>query len=333
MARSVVDALLTSDELPVRWKVRVRVLGEDPDSPPIRRLQEEIRHSPTVRHLLEGHAARPERTYSKWRGSHWMLIALADLGYPAGDTSLLPLRDEVQACWLDERYFREYVPAGPDTTRDAVPVVGGRYRQHASQQGGALLAVTRLGLDDGRTGQLAERLQHWQWPDGGWNCDRAPGAACSSVYETLLPLRGLAAYAAASGDTAAHQAAGRAAEVLLDRRLLFRRSTGRLIRSDWRKLHYPVYWHYDVLAALKGLAEAGRIDDPRCDDGLNLLQRKELPCGGWAAEAAYHRTTKVRGPSDYLDWGGVNAGRMNEWVTADALSVLAAAGRGSAHRP
>ncbi len=329
MRRSVVDALLASDELPVRWKVRVGALREDPDSAPVRRLREEIRRSPTVRRLLAGHAALRPRTYAKWRGGHWVLLALADLGYPAGDTGLLPLCDEVLGRWLDGRYFREYVPpeSGAGAARAAVPVVKGRYRRCASQQGGALLAVTRLGLAGGRAAQLAERLQHWQWPDGGWNCDRAPDAGSSSVYETLLPMRALSAYGKSAGDVAARRAASRAAEVLLSRRLVFRRSTGRPIRTDWLRLHYPVYWHYDVLSALKGLAEAGQTGDPRCGDGLDLLQRKKLPDGGWAAEAAYHRSDGVRGTGDYVDWGGVDTGRMNEWVTADALGVLAASGR------
>jgi hypothetical protein len=29
--------------------------------------------------------------------------------------------------------------------------------------------------------------------------------------------------------------------------------------------------------------------------------------------------------SDYVDWGGTAAKRMNEWVTVDALAVLHAA--------
>lgn len=31
--------------------------------------------------------------------------------------------------------------------------------------------------------------------------------------------------------------------------------------------------------------------------------------------------------TDYVEWGAVDARRRNEWVTADALSVLTAAGR------
>jgi len=148
------------------------------------------------------------------------------------------------------------------------------------------------------------------------------------VYETLLAMRGLAAYGQAHQDAAAEGAADRAAEVLLERRLLFRRSTGQLIRAEWAKLHYPVYWHYDLLAALKGIAEVGRIADERCQDGLDLLERKQLPSGGWAAEARYYRGAGERRLHfDHVDWGGVDRRRMNEWVTADALAVLAAARR------
>ncbi len=187
-----------------------------------------------------------------------------------------------------------------------------------------------------------ERLRHWQWPDGGWNCDRKEKATSSSVHETLLPMRGLAAYAHAHRDgsadaaqAAAHRAAeaaqaaaDRAAEVFLSRRLLFRRSTEMLIRSDWAALHYPGYWHYDVLAGLKGLAEVGRLDDPRCHDALDLLESKRLPDGGWPAEARYYRGTDgLKHHNEHVGWGGVDKGRTNEWVTADALAVLASGGR------
>ena len=150
----------------------------------------------------------------------------------------------------------------------------------------------------------------------------------SSTAETLLPMRGLAAYAEATGDDAARAAADRAADFLLDRRLAWRRSTGEPLDERTVQLRYPLYWHYDVLGALRGMAELGRIDDPRCADGLDLLESKRLPGGGWPAEGRYWKPAAGSGPHrDRVDWGPTGRGRRNDWVTAHALAVLVAAGR------
>ncbi len=77
----------------------------------------------------------------------------------------------------------------------------------------------------------------------------------------------------------------------------------------------------------------GLIKDPRCADALDLLERKELPGGGWAAQGRFYKvspkldTSSRFGSISLVDWGGSGNRRMNEWVTADALQVLHAAGR------
>jgi hypothetical protein len=331
---AIIDGLRGSDEPSIRWKLRVNVLGEDPASPPMRELQAEIRESPRVRRLLERHvgaaAENAPPAYAKWQGAHWVLHALADLGHPAGDRALEPLRDRVVEGWLEARYFVDAeVATKADTYKvHGVPVMNGRHRRCASQQGNALLAVIRLGLVDDRAQRLVERLLHWQWPDGGWNCDRNPSADTSSFMETLPPMRALAAWFARTGDVEAGQAAERATEVFLERRLYRRRSTGQVIHPEFTKLHYPLYWHYDVLGGLRAMAELGRIGDPRCADALDLLESKRLPDGGWPAEARYYRhsTTVALGNED-VDWGGTSTRRSNPWVTVDALAVLRAGGR------
>lgn len=289
--QKIAEGLSGSDEPSVRWKVLVGALGEDPDSAKIRKLREEIRMSPRVRRILDD---RHGNIYGKWRGAHWILLRLADLGYPPGDEELVPLRDAVLPVWL----------SAPERSVD------GRHRQHASQPGAALLAVVELGIDDGRAAELAEQLVNWQWPDGGWNCDRHPEASNSSVHETLLAMRGLAAYG--KNETAVR----RAAEVFLQREMLYSRSTGKLVKPDWAKLHYPVYWHYDLLAGLRGIVEAGLIGDARCARGIEVLRGKQIE-GGWRAEAKYPGDDPVK-------WGSVSKLHPNEWVTADALTVLTA---------
>jgi len=79
----------------------------------------------------------------------------------------------------------------------------------------------------------------------------------------------------------------------------------------------------------RSMREIGRIDDPRCADALDLLAAKRLPDGGWPAERRYYKAPRkaIELGADQVDWGGTSKRRMNEWVTADALAVLAAAGR------
>jgi len=50
--------------------------------------------------------------------------------------------------------------------------------------------------------------------------------------------------------------------------------------------------------------------------------------GGWAAEERFVQPGSKRAPGfDNVDWGGAAKTSLNEWITADALAVLAAAGR------
>jgi hypothetical protein len=202
----VVSALLKSAEPSIRWKTRVRVLGENPRSRAMRPLREEIRTSARVRALLSrrtqlGKAGTARQVYYKWQGLHWVLAALADLGYPAGDESLFPIRDRVVGFWTNPTYFREFaVKTQAEAYRQrGVPVMEGRYRRCASQQGNALRSVIALGIADERTDVLVERLLHWQWPDGGWNCDPRATGRRSSFHESLAPMWGLHEYADATG--------------------------------------------------------------------------------------------------------------------------------------
>jgi hypothetical protein len=311
----IVDELLRSPEPSVRWKVRTRVLGEADGSPAIRRLRGEIRRSPRVSALLArrdaaGRITTPRSVYAKWQGAHWVLATLAELGYPPGDRALRPLVEQVCDAWLTPPYFHDRV-------------VAGRHRRCGSIQGYALFAASRLELAPDRADRLASLLTRWQWPEGGWNCDASPTAASPSFMETLIPMRALVAYG--------HEpsAVDRAAEVFLCRRVFRRRATGEVIRRDFVRLHYPLYWHYDYLAGLVGLAEAGRLADPRCADALDLLESERLPDGGWPAQSRYYRRVgrSVESSGSYVDWDGVSAKRANPWVTADALWVLTAAGR------
>lgn len=333
--RDIIGKLLESAEPSIRLKTLRDLLDADPSGADIVALQQEVRTSPRVQALLSERDVDgriPHNPYKKWNGAHWVLATLADIGYPPGDTSLIPLRDQVYDFWLSPQHTREYICTWRTSRSKSpgVPIIEGRTRRCASQEGNALHSTVKLGLADARAEDLARNLMRWQWTDGGWNCDRRPKAVNSSFWESLVPLRALALYARESSDEAAKAAAARAADVFLKRRLFKRQADGTVMKEEFTRLHYPWYWRYDILFALKVMAEAGFIRDERCRDALDLLESKHMADGGFPAEEKYYQLANPGNPRySVVDWGGASKKRSNEWVTVEALCVLKAAGRWS----
>jgi hypothetical protein len=126
-----------------------------------------------------------------------------------------------------------------------------------------------------------------------------------------------------TGDPKVKQAANRASEVFLERHLIRRIRDSRIIDQNFIKLHYPNYWHYDFLFALKVMAETGYIMDPRCNESLDFLESKRLSDGGFPAEERYYRVDDKRlSGHSRVDWGGTSKIHSNPFVSLDALIVL-----------
>ena len=184
----------------------------------------------------------------------------------------------------------------------------------------------RIGLAlDERASALARSLVEWQWPDGGWNCDLQAYGRRSSFHETLIPAWGLFEYASATGDQAARRAAYRAAELLLDHNLYRSKATGRTIDQRWVALHYPPYWHYDILQSLVVLCRMGLATDRRAANALDIVERRRRADGLWQANGAWWRPSDRAGSAaEVVDWGRRGP---NEMITLNAIRVLSAAGR------
>ena len=213
--------------------------------------------------------------YGKWGGAHWRLVSLVELGVPAGEERCVAAAETVLA-WLTGKSHRA-----------AVKSINGLVRRCGSQEGNALAVCCRLGLaDDPRVQLLAESLVEWQWPDGGWNCDKNATGRRSSFNESLAPMWGLHEYWAATGEAAAKEAAAHTAELFLEHRLFRVGGQGEPIRSSFVALHYPPYWHYDILQALLVLSRMGLASDPRARDAVELVEGRRLPTAAGAPAAA-----------------------------------------------
>jgi hypothetical protein len=126
-----------------RYRLRLSV-GQYREPPEPGDLSETIRISPVSQKLLQhqnvdGEIASSKGAYQKWQGAHWALASLADIGYPANHPSLFRARDQMLDHWLSESFFREFVPKSKGDLykyqKNAVPLLDGRYRRCASQQG------------------------------------------------------------------------------------------------------------------------------------------------------------------------------------------------------
>src|SRR5215211_591259 len=154
-----IEWLLASSEPAIHHLARRDVLGVDEEPDP-----EEILAGRIVRALLGGQ--EPDggfggHPYKKWTGAHWRLVSLVELGIPARNPQALAAAETV----LDWLTGKGHV--------GNIKVINGLVRRCASQEGNALAVCSLLGIaDDSRVRSLARSLVEWQWPDGGWNCDR-----------------------------------------------------------------------------------------------------------------------------------------------------------------
>jgi hypothetical protein len=310
----VVAWLLASAEPAIRRLVRRDLLGQR-----ARDDERRVLDGPIVRALFDGQQADGGfggHPYRKWVGGHWRLVSLVELGVPPGEPRALAALDPVLS-WL----------AG-DGHRRGVPVIAGLARRCGSQEGNALAVACRLGMaDDPRVHIIASGLLEWQWPDGGWNCDRRPEAHRSSFHESLPPIWGLHEYALATGDATARAAARRGAELLLDHRLFRTLASGDTINAEWLTPHWPPYWHYDVLQALVVLVRMGLAGDGRTADARGELRRRRRSDGRWHASSRWWKPPGSNRAPEAVDWRHHEAG--DRIVTLRALTVLRAAGEAS----
>ncbi|NHJ84122.1 MAG: hypothetical protein FK734_01585 [Asgard group archaeon] len=315
MFSEVVNQLINNPDYAVRLKTYSQLLELEFDTKELKNTLANLKeNSVTISQLL--YYLRDEKlnqthVYNKWLGAHWILSSLADLKYPSNDAFLKPgIEKEFEWLLSDDHWERKQM-------------IDGRKRFCASQEGNAIYSIISLGFFDERIEMLVKRLVDFQWPDGGWNCDKKPNAINSSYHESLIPLRALLAFREYSGNLLIEKTIDRACEVFLKRKLFKGLSTNEVIDPRWLKLIYPSYWHYDIFMALKVLAEGNRINDKRVNEALEILESKMLTDKSFPIEYKYYQTNdEAKRYFSPTDWGEVSKKKMNPWMTIDALFIL-----------
>lgn len=233
-----------------------------------------------------------------WTATTWTLKDLREWGVPAsalGDT----------ADKLDRHSRWEY---------DDLPYWGGEV--DVCINAFTLGTGAWLGADVSR---LAQWFPEHQLADGGWNCEAEEGDSVrSSFHSTLNALRGMLAYEQFTSDTALRDSRRRGQEYLLERRLLYRLSTGDLVGPFVTQFVYPNRHRYSALAALDHFRGASLHDgvapDERLSDAVDLVRAAQQPDGTW------HQGRVLEGRR----WFDVDApeGQPSRWLTFLALRAL-----------
>lgn len=281
----LIEELISSEEPLIRLKAYKKLLNYSSEDKEVQNIEEEVKSSSELvksffKYLPKDRMRNPFHVYKKWQGIHWLLSVLSDLEYPPNDSLLLP------SAYFELKWLLSASRWASKKT------INGLKRFCASQEGNGLFFLLKLNLaeiDDYKI--LIERLIEFQWPDGGWNCDKKPSASKSSYHESLIPLRALNTYLSQKKGVyqkEVEKTIKQSSELFLRRELYKKFNSEKIIDSDWLKLSYPSYWHYDLLSALKILAECGKILDKRCNSALDLLESKILPDGGFPAENKYY---------------------------------------------
>lgn len=176
---------------------------------------------------------------------------------------------------------------------------------------------TWLGAD---VAGLAQWFPEHQLDDGGWNCEWVEGSKRSSVQSTLNVLKGLLyREAATGGDEVLRAARKKGEEYLLERRLLYRLSTGELVAPWATRFAYPFRSFYSALNAVDYFRAAtlhdGGTPDPRLADAIEVTRTARRPDGTWIQER--------RHPGRVWFEIDVPAGEPSPWLTFYGTRALA----------
>ena len=266
--------------------------------------------SPLVREALIAGLSRSDGThaYAKWSGAFWRLISLVDLGVGPGHAGALAAAEETLAWVASPRRLAEIHERRID----------GRVRRCASQDGRALQACLDVGLRGDPAAGHARRVARRDAVAG-----RRLELRSQATRHTLVVQRDLGPDHG-SRPVWAMDAVGRGADFLLQHRVVFSHRTGEPAHPTIVKVHFPAYWHYDLLAGLRTLAAAGSLGDARSDDALDLLESKRRSDGTWRGQGRWWKRPDSKGSNvEVVDWGET----ADEMLTEQAEGVLRAAGR------
>ena len=339
-----VSWLMRQDSPSIRYWTMKDLLGYAENDPELSKARSKIPDSSLVSQILGeqrdgGYWAEAEDCYwPKWQATVWNLILLAEFGL-SGDHPQVKKGCEFFLETMDAQDRSWPPPEYPDGD-----LRGYRLVWEPCVTGNMARTLVEFGYqDDPRVGEMFEWLVKEQFADGGWNCEgggRDKQTKHSSFMSTIEPLWAFSALEPSGWPKGGREAVTRGCEFLLMHRLYKSDHTFQTINEEWTKLHFPLFYFYDILHGLRVLTALESADDKRTFDAKELLKSKHSSDGTWPLEATYTRSIKRNLVKDHGtgEWNRVKGegvadvpklydelgviGEPNPWITLNALRVL-----------
>ena len=309
----------------VRYFTLLDILERKTTDPLVTAAKSRIMHSGVVPKILSGqnpggYWERAEDFYirTKYRGTVWQLIILAEMGADGRDPRLQHACEFILD-WSQDRQSGGFAyrgsRAGGGNHSGVLPCLTGNMvwslirlgREKDSRvQHGIRWLTEFLRFDDGETRPPSEWPYHrWEQCWGRHTC--IPGV--------VKALKAAAEIHFARRTPAVKKLISRGAEFML-RHHLFKRShdLGRAAKPKWTRFGFPTMWDIDALEAADILLRLG-IRDDRMQETMDLILSKQDDQGRWSLENTFNGRFRIN-----ID----RKGRPSKWVTLIALRVLKA---------
>ena len=323
--------LLDPSNPSVRMLTLTDVMGRSPDDEEVNIARESIVSYRPVTMLKKAQGGRgywppDDSSYNpKFTASVWQLMLLGEIGIP-------------RRLWIEsalERFLAQHqMESGGFCWRR----LGGRGKveEEPCLTGNMLRTLLAFGYgDDRRIKKALNWLPEFQFEDGGWNCDYPSyDPTHSSFMSTIEPLWAYSEIPRSHWTRKLKNSIERAVEFLLVHRLYkshhdwrpveLRGMTRVFIGNLVTKFHFPMYYYYDVLHALRVLTKLGYQDDERISDAVHLMLSKRTPGDKWLLEGDWvrERTDKTRKTLVTME----QLNEPSKWVTLNCYRVLAKTG-------
>jgi hypothetical protein len=282
----------------------------------------------------EGYWEKPTSPYHpKYKSSYWTIMLLSQLGIDRSDKRVknacehifqFQLNDGGFSSYTLERALKEYEwllgkrRSLPSPSEWASSLVF--EHQYSCLTGNMTATLIRLSYkDDSRVKKTLEWLVKTQNEDGGWLCPYWKAHikdTHSCFFGTICPLEAFSEVPRTKRTKNMARTIENGVEFMLMHRLFKADHHGfKIIKSDWLKFGFPLFYRYDILRGLLVMAKLGySLKKDKClNDAVEVLLQKRCPDGKWVLENT---------PSGRMQANIEVKGKPSKWITLNALRAL-----------